>query len=148
MIQSTRQWFKLPYIDVCSLLNCNYEACMKKLCKNICEDVNIFGLTIYGDGAMINKRPMINFIGVSVYDPQCLLDVVDCTNHMADGIIKNAWNLASQCTSVMAKLRKDGKLYDMATFDESSNIQRGGMWLVLNFPTSWSSMEQSMQHPS
>lgn len=40
---------------------------------------------VYGDGTIIDKRPMINVMTASAYNPQALChDVIDCSNHMAD----------------------------------------------------------------
>lgn len=53
---------------------------------------------------MINKHPMISTMAASPYDLHYLLDVVDCTDYMADGGIMDAYYLVPQYIPVMAKL--------------------------------------------
>ncbi len=72
------------------LFNATYDTYMAKVKSEIERDADLLGLTIYGDGATINKRPMINVMTSSVYNPQALCDVIDCLDHMADGGIKDA----------------------------------------------------------
>ncbi len=90
---------------------------------------------------------MNNIMAALTCDQQCLVDVVDCTDHMADGGTKDTHYLVSQCIPAMEKLDNDGTLYAMAKFDVASNIQKGVMQSLLKSQRSQSSMEQRMWHP-
>ncbi len=59
------------------------------------------------------------------HDPHGLLDLNYCSNHMTDGSIKDACYLVSQYIPEMAKLDKGRIIYDIATFDWGSNVQKG-----------------------
>ncbi len=72
------------------LLDATYNTYMAKVKCEIERDADLLGLTIYGDGATIDKRPMINVMTAIAYNPQALCDVIDCSDHMADGGIKDA----------------------------------------------------------
>ncbi len=74
---------------------------MAKVKSEIERDADLLGLTIYGDGATIDKRPMINVLMASAYNPEALCDVIDCWKHMADGGIKDAWYLSLKYIQVM-----------------------------------------------
>ncbi len=63
---------------------------MAKVKSEIERDADLLGLIIYGDGATIDKRPMINVMMASVHNLQALCDVIVCSDHMADGGIKDA----------------------------------------------------------
>lgn len=49
------------------------------------KQAEIYGIAIYGDGATINTDPLTNIMASGVFERQALLDVVDCTGHMAEG---------------------------------------------------------------
>ena len=121
---------------------------MTKVKSEIERDADLLGLTIYGDGATIDKRPMINIMMASAYNPQALCDVIDCSDHMADGGIKDARFLSSKYIPVMQKFDPYGERYDTVVFDGASNVQRGGMSFVRSSQSVLLFMGQSMWHPS
>jgi hypothetical protein len=68
-----------------------------ELCNPL-KDAFTFGLAIYGDGATIKTVPQVNILAASPSIPGCVLDVIDCTNHMSDGGKKDAaYIYQSQC---------------------------------------------------
>ncbi len=72
------------------LLDAMYDTYMAKVKSEIDRDADLLGLAIYRDGATINKRPLINIMMASAYNPQALFNIIDCSDHMADGGIKEA----------------------------------------------------------
>ena len=50
----------------------------------------MFGLTIFGDGATILRTPFINILAAGVHNDAGLLDIPDCTGHVAKGFKKDA----------------------------------------------------------
>ena len=73
-----------PLLDAVYLSYHQNELC------NLLKDALTFGLAIYGDGAFIKTVPQINILAASPSSPGCVLNVIDCTNHMSDGGKKDA----------------------------------------------------------
>ena len=65
------------------LFNANFVAYQWDQMMKLLMNVDIFGLGIFGDGATIVKVPMMNILACSAGNPSCVLDVVDCTDHVA-----------------------------------------------------------------
>jgi len=108
-----------------SLLDCHYEIHMKEMYQHLWWDTDAFGVTIYGDGDTINKRPMINIMAASACDPQYLIHVVSYLDHMADEGIKDACYLVSQYIHAIVKLDEKWTIYNMPTFAGASKVQNG-----------------------
>ena len=68
------------------------------------QDVNIYGASIYDDGATVKGTPMINMLASSPSNPACVLDVIDCTHHMQEGGIKDAKYIAMEMVKMMMKI--------------------------------------------
>lgn len=52
------------------------------------SSVSTFGMAVFGDAATIACCTQINILGASPTNASCLLDIVDCTNHMSVGGIR------------------------------------------------------------
>ena len=72
------------------LLNKLYDVNWNNETDRLLKDARTFGISMFGDGATINTNPKINACASGVYNPFAMLDVFDCTQHMADGGIKDA----------------------------------------------------------
>ena len=72
------------------LLEANYVAYQSDQMNKLLMNVDIFGLGIFGDGATIVKVPMMNVVVCLAGNPSCVLDVVDCSEHVAKGNKKYA----------------------------------------------------------
>ena len=59
---------------------------------------------MYGNGATIATTPMINTLGSGVNNSFAMLDVYDCTGHMAAGGVKDAVYIAGLFLPLIAKL--------------------------------------------
>ena len=66
----------------CSLLDLLYRTSFKGMMTTLLSKVEIFGLTIYGDGATIKSVPLINILAAGPNNPFALLDIVDSTIHL------------------------------------------------------------------
>ncbi len=51
---------------------------------------DIFGSTLFGDGAAIGKVPLINILGAGPHNTPALLAICDCTAQMESGGKKDA----------------------------------------------------------
>ena len=56
---------------------------------------------IFGNDATIGKTPITNILASLPTKPSCVLDVVDCTNHMMAAGKKDAWYIAKQILPLM-----------------------------------------------
>ena len=68
------------------------------------KDARTFGISMFGDGATIKTFPKINACASGVYNPFAMLDVFDCTQHMADGGVKDAPYIARLFIPLIKKL--------------------------------------------
>ena len=66
-------------------LDAHYNTNMNKINIQLQMDGKIFGLAIYGDGATIMTKPMINILASGVHNYSALLYIVDCTWNVAKG---------------------------------------------------------------
>jgi hypothetical protein len=74
-----------------SLFRVGYADLMSALVS----ESEIFGISIFGDGATIKNIPLINILAASPNNSCALLDIVDCTSHLAEGGKKDAPYLAN-----------------------------------------------------
>jgi hypothetical protein len=80
-------------------LDTNYVAYQHDQMTKLLMNVDVFGIGIFGDGAPIVKVPIMNIIACLAGNPCCVLDVVDCTDHVAKGNKKDAffWVVSRCC---------------------------------------------------
>ena len=103
---STNNTYKPPIQNDMSvdLLDENYVAYQHDQMNKLLENVEIFGLGIFCDGATIVKVPMMNILACSDGNPSCVLDVVDCTDHVAKGNKKDAFFICQQILTRMQQI--------------------------------------------
>jgi hypothetical protein len=70
--------------------------------------------------------PLVNILGSGAHLTTAVLDIVDCTGHMAEGGKKDAAYLAGLCFPHLEKLDPEQKLLDLILFDGASNVQKAG----------------------
>ena len=68
-----------------ALLDASYTAYQSSSLQRLLTNANIFGLGLYGDGARIGKIPMMNILAMSAGNPNCVIDIIDCSRHMIEG---------------------------------------------------------------
>jgi len=83
------------------LLDANFAAYQKDALDMLLADVETYGVSIFGDGATIVKTPMTNILTSSPTNPSCVLDVVNCTNHMMTAGKKDTWYIAKRILHLM-----------------------------------------------
>ena len=124
------------YLD--ALHEMNWKEQMKTI---VCEG-NVFGITIFGDGATIKSVPLINVLAAGVNNPFALLSIADCTAHLAAGGMKDAVHIAKIIEPLIEQLegkvdnnkRKCVGIVDLVFFDGASNVQNAGELLKVKFP--------------
>ncbi len=136
LIQATNGTYVPPNRHQVSghLLDSLYKAHMKTTEASLITDSELYGLTAYGDGATIVRVPLLNILVGGVHEPQGLLDIVDCTGHMAEGGTKNATYVAHQFLPFMRKLDPQKNRFDCVAFDGARNVQLAGELIEKHFP--------------
>jgi hypothetical protein len=74
--------------------------------RTLLLEVDIFGLTIYEDGATIKSVPLINNLATGPNNPFALLDIVNCTTHLQSGGKKDALYISSMILPLIQKVEK------------------------------------------
>jgi hypothetical protein len=124
------------------LIDSLFKVCFADLMSSLLSKSEIFGISVFGDGATIKSIPLINILAASPNNPFALLDIVDCTTHLAEGGQKDASYLANMILphiSMMELLRDENNKYcksvdDLVLFDGASNVQKTGQILAINHP--------------
>jgi len=130
----TRQSIGGKYLDAL------YETYWKAQMDSLLIDVDVFGVTIFGDGATIKGNPLLNVLAAGVHNPFALLDIVDCTEHHANGGKKDAHYLAHDVIGPLIErmerhvAKSVGHVVDLAFFDGASNVQNAGAILQSIYP--------------
>ena len=62
--------------------------------KTLMSEARVCGLTLFGDGATIKTVPLVNVLAAGINNPFALLDIADCTDHLAKGGKKDARYIA------------------------------------------------------
>ena len=95
-----------------ALLDANYTSYQTSSLTKLLMNANVFGLGIYGDGATIGKIPMMNILAASAGNPNCIIDIIDCSRHMSEGGKKDAYYICQQMLSKMCLLDPEKNLFD------------------------------------
>ena len=134
--RNTNNMYKPPKKDEMSgsLLEANYVAYHTNAMTRLMTNVDVFGMAIYGDGATIVKVPMINILASSAGNPNCIVDVIDCSEHMSEGGKKDAFYICQQILPQMRVLDPQRQYFDLIAFDGASNVQKTGKMIEQFFP--------------
>jgi hypothetical protein len=116
------------------LLELNYKQYIARNVKLLELDADIFGLTLFGDGATVRKMPLVNILASGVYAPAAVLEIKDCTDRMAEGEKKDARYIAELFKPHMDTLDPNHILVDLLYFDGASNVQKAGRILEAYSP--------------
>jgi hypothetical protein len=95
---------------------------------NLLLQSKIFGVSVFGDGAIITNVPLINILLSSPNNPFALLESVDCTGHMAKGGKKCTKYLSSLVRPLIRWLEEMARsqIVDLIIFDGASNVKLAG----------------------
>ena len=118
-----------------TLLDLNYDAYMLRIMQLLKQDSNFYGISIFGDGATVKKKALLNILASGVHMPSACLEIVDCSAHLAGGGKKDAIYIANCFLPFIEKFESEVKnTVDLALFDGASNVQKAGEILVAIFP--------------
>ena len=97
---------------------CNYKWCKKCISSSISVSSQ--------DGLTHQKTPFLNILCSGVHNHNALLEIVDCTDHCAEGNKKDAQYIADTMKPHILKIDPSKQCVDFVIFDGASNVQKGG----------------------
>ena len=106
----------------------------KKVYRILKQDAEIYGLSIFGDGATIKKLPLINCIASGAHNPCAVLEIFDCSESLQVGQKKDASFICNLFKPKMEEIDPRKELFDAIFFDGAGNVQNAGHLLKLDFP--------------
>jgi hypothetical protein len=116
------------------LLDLNYKIYLRESMKKLLIDSDVYGVSLFGDGATIRKCPMVNILASCVHLPACCLEILDCQDHMGQGGKKDAGYIASCFEPYMEMLLyKGNNVVDLILFDGAANMQKAGRVLATKY---------------
>jgi hypothetical protein len=98
---------------------------------SLLSEGRIFGVTVFGDGATIKSIAIVNVLAAGVNNPFALLDIANCTHHLAKGGKKDARCIANIVMPLIKQMeseldvhkKKCPGIVDLVFFDGASNVQ-------------------------
>lgn len=93
------------------LLDATYSTVNQETEAKILKESRVMGITIFGDGATYLRIPFINILAAGVHNDAGLLDIVDCSGHVAKGYKKDAEYIAKIFLPHMERLDPDKTRY-------------------------------------
>ena len=120
--------FKIPHRKKIRgpLLELNFKTCLAQNEIALLKDASAFGLTFLGDGATIKRMPLINTLAMCGDSSPMVMSIVDCTDHMAAGGLKDCVHIANLFSTRAIECDPDCTLTDVFFFDGAGNMQKGG----------------------
>ncbi len=118
-------------------LDALYVTHWKEQMKTLLFEACIFGITIFGGGATIKTLPLVNVLAACVNNDFALLEIADCTAHLAKGGKKDA-NYISKIIMPLIQLmesvedinkKTSPKNINLVFFDGAINVQNAGKFL-------------------
>ena len=114
------------------ILNDIYKTQLAENHATLQQESDHYGYCLMGDGATINKVPLINILAQAGQDHPLQLEIVDCSDRMASGLTKDAYYIASKMRRHIIIIGKENG--DLIIFDGASNVQKAGRLLSVDFP--------------
>jgi hypothetical protein len=128
--------YKPPGRDLISgkYLDAIYETSWKEQMSSLLSEARIYGVTVFGDGATIKSVALVNVLAAGVNNPFALLDIADCTGHLAHGGKKDAKYIANLVKPLITQMESEVDVHnkrchgivDLVLFDGASNVQNAG----------------------
>jgi hypothetical protein len=117
------------------LLDINYDSLMSANRSKLIEDIDVFGLTFYGDGATVRKMPLINILASGGHLHTAVMEIVDATEQMQSAGKKDARYLASLFRPHIDYFEKTyPNSVDYCTMDGAGSVQKAAHVLNARYP--------------
>ncbi len=112
--------------------------------RSLLKESKVFGIALFGNGATIQKVPMMIFLGSSPNNPFALLDTVDCTSEMTKGGKKDSKYIARLLKPVISWIEQTRDpnnqktvhwgVVDLVLYDGASNVQNARKLVSITYP--------------
>jgi len=124
------------------LMDLLFKMSYADLMSSVLSESEIFGISVFGDGATIKSIPLINILAASPNNPMALLDIVDCSAYLAEGGKKDAPYLANMIfphiaaleTSLGENNRSRKGVVDLILMDGAANVQKSARITAIKYP--------------
>ena len=93
------------------LLDATFSTIREEIKRQVLKESTVFGIAIFGDGATHLRIPYINILAAGVHNDAGLLDIADCSGHVAKGYKKDAEYIAKLFIPHMEQLDPDKTRY-------------------------------------
>ena len=118
-------------------LDAIHKTSRQQQMTSLLSEARIFGVTVFGDGATIKSVALVNVLAAGINNPFALLDIADCTNHLAIGGKKDAKYIADIVKPLITQMESELDIHnkrspgivDLVFFDGASNVQNAGQIL-------------------
>ena len=94
------------------------------------KDADIFGMSWMMDAAKISRMPLVNNLVICAAIRSTVMNIHDCTYHMAAGGNKDAEYLAGVMEEEIVKFDPERMHTNIFYFDGAANVQKGGFEVV------------------
>jgi len=115
-------------------LDAIYAESWREQMTLLLSEARIFGVTVFGDGATTKSIALVNVLAAGINNPFALLDIVNCTHHLAKGGKNDARHIANIVITLIKQMKskldihkkKCPGIVDLVFFDGASNVQNAG----------------------
>lgn len=116
------------------LLEMSYKKTLDECMAKLMKDADIYGISLFGDGATVRKMPLFNVLGSGINEPAAVLDIVDCSDHLSAGGKKDSVYIASLFQDYIPELDPNGSRLDLILMDGAGNVQKGARLIEAKYP--------------
>jgi hypothetical protein len=103
--------------------------------NKLLKEAKIYGVTVHGDGATVQKKPLTNILAAGVHMPVHVLEISDATKYMKGVEKEDVRYVASLVRPHIDRIEEKARwTVDLVAFDGASNVQKGGEILLAAYP--------------
>ena len=117
------------------LLSAHYKSRIDDYKVSLQKEARRFGISFYGDGATVSKMSLINIMASGVHERSAVLDIVDTTQHLSEGGVKDAEYIANLFVEHINEIDPQHMYVDSVFFDGAASVQKAGKILAVKFPS-------------
>jgi hypothetical protein len=66
------------------LLDLSYDNRMEKFMNSLESEADVYGLSLFGDGATVHGMPLMNILASGVHESSAVLAIIDCEFHVVN----------------------------------------------------------------
>ena len=124
------------------LLQLLFDELQNTQFDDLWKDDDLFKHCYYLDGATIKTVPFLNVMASGPYNQRAVMDIIDCTEHMAEGGMKDATYVAACMKPTIEKVGSQNAV--LFAFDGAYNVQKAGSMLEVWYP--WATTIHAAEH--